>query len=138
MLRRLGERTTLASCGLGSAFGMDCVALARGPEIAAAALLLVGVAASPIAPVVFSLAARAVPAASGRAISLVTVSGYAAFTFGPPLVGFVADLSSLRASLLLPVAFGLGVAAVAGLLLPPPKHGAEGEGYDPRSGWGNG
>lgn len=39
-----------------------------------------------------------------------------AFTFGPPLVGFVADLSSLRASLLLPVAFGAAVAGLAAVV----------------------
>ena len=51
-----------------------------------------------------------------------TVSGYAAFTTrGPLVVGAVADLSSLRASLPLPPpTFGLGAAAGARVLLPSP------------------
>jgi len=69
---------------------------------------LVGIAAAPVAPVVFSPTARAVPGAGGRAISLVTVSGYMAFTVGPLLFGAVADVSYLRTSLLLSVTFGLG------------------------------
>lgn len=124
VLHRLGERATLTACGLVSALGMACVVLAGSPALAAAALLVVGVAAAPIAPVVFSLTARAVPEASGRAISLVTISGYGAFTAGPLLVGTIADISSLRASLLLPVAFGVGIAAATRLLPPPAEHKA--------------
>lgn len=116
VLGKLGERITLAICGLASAFGMTCVALAGSVGLAIAALLLVGVAASPVAPVIFSLTARAIPEASGRAISLVTISGYVAFSASPLLVGTIADLSSLRSSLLLLAAFGIGVAVVARLL----------------------
>lgn len=116
ILRRVGDRSVLTLCGLASASGMTCVVLAGRPQLAAAALLLVGLAAAPIAPVIFSLTARAAPEASGRAISLVTISGYVAFTAGPLLIGTVADLTSLRVSLLLPVTFGLGVAAAARFL----------------------
>lgn len=126
VLGRLGERATLTACGLASALGMACVALASSPGLAAAALLLVGVAAALVAPVVFSLTARAAPGQSGRAISLVTVSGYVAFTVGPLLVGTVANLSSLRTSLLLPVAFGVCVAGVARFLPSSAGRGTEG------------
>ena len=61
LLNRVGKRALLMLCGLSSASGMACVVLSGRPELAAAALLLVGVAAAPIAPVVFSLTARAVP-----------------------------------------------------------------------------
>ena len=54
------------------------------------------------------------------------LSGYVAFTVGPLLVGAVADVSSLRASLLLPVTFGVGVAAMAEVLPSPTKEGVEG------------
>lgn len=127
LLNRIGERAVLVLCGLSSASGMACVVLSSRPELAAAALLLVGVATAPIAPIVFSLTARAVPKESGRAISLVTVSGYVAFTVGPLLIGAVADLTSLRISLLLPVAFGLGVAAAAKILPPPVEPASERE-----------
>lgn len=127
LLNRIGERAVLVLCGLSSASGMACVVLSGRPELTAATLLLVGVAAAPIAPIVFSLTARAVPKESGRAISLVTVSGYVAFTVGPLLIGAVADLTSLRISLLLPVAFGLGVAAAAKILPPPVEPESERE-----------
>jgi hypothetical protein len=60
------------------------------------------------------------------AISLMTVSSYVAFTIGPLLVGGVADLSPLHASLLLPATFGVGVAAGARALPSPAKERAEG------------
>lgn len=135
VLSRVGERTVLTLSGLAAASGLAAVVLAESPAVAAASLLVVGVAAAPIAPVVFSLTARAVPSASGRAISLVTISGYVAFTVSPLLVGVLADLFSLRTSLLLPVAFCLGVAAIARVVRPPtvpgsPGSRADAEGYE--------
>lgn len=130
VLRRISERATLTACGLALAFGMACVVLVGSPALAAVALLVVGVAAAPIAPVVFSRTARAVPAASARALSMVTICGSVAFLVGPPILGAIADISSLRVSLLLPVAFGVGVAVVAGLLPPLAKRKANGKSPD--------
>lgn len=136
VLGRVGERRVLALCGLAGAAGMAAVLSAGRPALAAAALLVVGAATAPVAPVVFSLVARAVPGASGQAISLVTVSGYAAFTVSPPLVGSLADLTSLRVSLLLLVASCLGVAAVARAMPPVARLNPPGgpDGRDPEEG----
>ncbi|WP_162924789.1 MFS transporter [Rubrobacter indicoceani] len=118
LLGIFGEKRTLATCGAGSAVGMLCVVATTSGTFSAAALLLVGFATAPVAPVVFSLAARAVPGASGRIISLVTIFGYAAFTLGPLVVGFVSDLTSVRTALLFPVAMSLGLMFVALFFLP--------------------
>ncbi|WP_219973582.1 MFS transporter [Rubrobacter xylanophilus] len=97
---RLGERWVLSGAGLLAAAGLAAAALAGSASRAAAGLLLVGVALSPVAPLAFSLTARAAPG-SGRAVSVVTAAGYLAFTAGPALFGAVADALSLGAAFLL-------------------------------------
>jgi MFS family permease len=45
---------------------------------------------------------------------MVSGSGYIGFLFGPPLIGFLAQLTSLRAALFLVVALSVLAAALAG------------------------
>lgn len=52
---------------------------------------LVGLGLSNIIPVVFSAASRVPGLSPGVGISSVSTIGYAAFLFGPPLIGFVSD-----------------------------------------------
>lgn len=110
---RFGERKVLVSSGLMAAFGLGMVLATGIPSVAAVGLLIVGVSLAPIAPIVFSITARAVPAKSGQAISLVTASGYFAFTLSPVLVGGLADLSSLRLAFLLLLALCLGISILS-------------------------
>ena len=97
---RLGERRVLAGAGLLAAAGLAAAALAGSPARAALGLVLVGVALSPVAPLAFSLTARA-SSGSGRAVAAVTAAGYVAFTASPPLFGAAAGAFSLRAAFLL-------------------------------------
>lgn len=122
-LRRLGERRVLVLAGVSAAVGMALVLATGSALVAAGGLLLVGAALSPVAPIAFSLAARANPARSGRDISVVTAFGYLAFLVSPLLVGGLADLYSLRASLLLLVVFCSGIALAAWLMPEPDKPG---------------
>jgi MFS family permease len=113
LLGRLGERRVLVLSGVLAALGMAVVSAAGRPSVAAAGLLAVGAAMSPVAPIAFSLTARADPGRSGQAISLVTVSGYGAFTASPLLVGVLAGSISLRFAFLALAAFCLGIALVS-------------------------
>ncbi len=110
---RFGERRVLFSSGLVAALGLGTVVATGIPSIAAVGLLLVGAALAPVAPIVFSATARATPGRSGRAISLVTASGYIAFTTSPALVGGLADLSSLRLSFAFLLALCAGISVLA-------------------------
>ncbi len=108
---RFGERKVLFSSGLIAALGLGVVVATDAPTVAAVGLLLVGVALAPVAPIVFSVTAQAAPGQSGRAISLVTASGYFAFTLSPIVVGGIADVSSLRVSFALLLALCVGISA---------------------------
>jgi MFS family permease len=112
-LHRLGERDLITGAGAGAAAGMLLVVLARSPALAAVGLLLVGASLAPVVPTALSVAGRADPRRAGAAVSLVTTVGYGAFVVGPPLVGALADATSLRTALVPVVATTALLAVVA-------------------------
>lgn len=112
-LRLVGERRLLIYAGAVATGGIALVLATDRASVAAAGLLFVGIALSPVAPVAFSLTARATPGRSGQAISVVTVSGYLAFTLSPFVIGGLADLSSLRAAFLLLAVFTATIAVLS-------------------------
>jgi MFS family permease len=113
VLARCGERRVLPACGAIAAGAMSVVALAQAPAVAAVGLVIVGVALAPVVPVALSLAGRSAPRGSGRAVSTATAVGWGAFLGAPPIVGAVADATSLRVGLLLVVGSTTALALVA-------------------------
>jgi len=97
--RPADERVVLTIAGLLASAAMAVVVVARTPAIAAGGLLLVGFALAPIVPTALSIAGRNAPGRSATAVSLVTTVGYSAFVLGPPAVGALAGVTSLRTAL---------------------------------------
>ena len=65
---------------------------------------LIGLGLSVIIPLAFSRAANDKNVSQGAAIASVATLGYGGFLLGPPLIGLIADISSIRTSfLILPV-----------------------------------
>jgi MFS family permease len=110
------ERLVLTVAGLLASAAMAVVVAAGSAVVAAAGLLIVGFALSPIVPTALSLAGRSAPGRSATAVSLVTTIGYGAFVAGPPLVGALAGLTSLRTALAPVVASTAAIALLARLL----------------------
>jgi MFS family permease len=97
--RRIGPATLIRAGSVIAAVGM-AIALAV-PHAAPAILgfLLVGAGCSIVVPIVFAAAGAIGKPAAGAALAFVTMSGYGGLFAGPPLIGFVADWTSLRAAL---------------------------------------
>lgn len=114
---RHGERATLTAAGVMAAGAMAICVVATGAPLAALGLLLVGFALAPVIPTALSLAGRSAPGRSGAAVSLVTTVGYSAFVAGPPLVGALADVTSLRIALA-PLVATMALIAVLARRLP--------------------
>jgi predicted MFS family arabinose efflux permease len=115
MLAGVAPRAALVLGGVGAACGTSLVIWAPSPAVGALGLLVVGFALAPVVPTAISLAARSAPAgSSGAAVSLVTSVGYSAFVAGPPLVGALADATTLRAALAPVIASTLAFAAIGG------------------------
>ena len=60
--------------------------------------LIVGFGTSSIIPTVYSTAGKAAKVAPGMALAAVSSIGFLGFLFGPPLIGYIAQLASLRYS----------------------------------------
>ena len=92
-----------------AAGGSVLVAASHSPAVALAGFVLAGIGVSATAPVVFGWAGRGRHDAAS-AVATVTTLGYLGLLTGPPLVGGVAQASSLRVSF---VVLGCVAAAVA-------------------------
>ncbi|MBC6458754.1 MFS transporter [Actinomadura sp. HBU206391] len=103
---RLGAARTIRLSGLVSAAGYVLVLLApavggAGLGVAWAGWALAGVGLATIVPVVFSAVGTA-GGSAGRALSTVTMFGYAGLLGGPPVIGHLADATSLSLALVIP------------------------------------
>jgi MFS family permease len=107
LIQRFGVLRMLRGSGLLSAAGL---ALAVGLEHPAATIVgfaMVGAGLSTVVPMVYSAAGRSKVLHAGVAIAAVSTVSYAGFLIGPPIIGWGANLASLRLSLLLVMALGL-------------------------------
>jgi MFS family permease len=129
---RLGATRIIRLSGTVAAAGYGLVLLAPATgdariACAWAGWALAGVGLATIVPVVFSAVGSAGNAA-GRALSTVTMFGYAGLLGGPPVIGHLADATSLRLALAVPAVLCVYVAAAgpAGVRALVPAHREEG------------
>lgn len=121
-MRLIGDRvveafgpvpTARVSCAVAAAG----VALAVGGAsvgLSLAGFLLMGIGYAVVMPLAFSRAARDMEVPAGVAIASVATLGYGGMLIGPPLIGFIADATSLR------IAFGLlALLALTAAVLAP-------------------
>lgn len=78
--------------------------------VAIIGFLLVGSGVSSVIPLVYSLAGKTTSMSSSAAVTAVASTGYLGFLLGPPLIGWIAGVSSLRVSFLVIAILGLGIA----------------------------
>ena len=111
VVRRFGPVWVLRAGGLGAAAGF-LLAMAV-PAAGPVGFGLVGLAVANMAPILFSAAGSAGPAAS-TGVAAVATLGYAGMLLGPPVIGVLADYLGLRLALGVLVAAVLGIALGAG------------------------
>ncbi len=112
----LGPRRTILVSGVGSLIAGIAATVAGTPVVAAVAFLVLGFFIASAAPAAFGLVERSEehPAV---AIAAITTAGYSGFVVGPPIMGWLAQTSGLRATIGLIVVATVGV-VVAGLFTP--------------------
>jgi MFS family permease len=109
--RLLGDRATVAlgatrlarRAAVVAAAGFALALAATVPLLAGLGLLATGLGIAVLFPLTLRAAAME-PGGSGPAIAAVSSLGYIGFVVGPPLIGGLAELASLRAALLIVVA----------------------------------
>lgn len=110
---RVTPAVLLRASALLAAAAMTLVLLADSPWLALLGFAGVGAGFANVVPLLFSAAARVPGVAPARGIAAVSGVAYLGFMAGPPVIGFLAQLSSLTTALYVVVAFALALAASA-------------------------
>jgi MFS family permease len=106
---RFGLKRTLQISGVLTAIGLLIAVIFPYLFTALAGFLLVGFGVSSVVPLVYSAAGRSKTMSPGVALAAVSTIGFMGFLIGPPVIGFIAGLASLRASFTLIAAMGICV-----------------------------
>lgn len=98
---RLGSVRLLYLSGILAAAGILISVIFPDIWVVIAGFALVGAGFSTVVPLAYSSAGRSVTMPPSMALAAVTTVGFLGFLAGPPLIGFTAQLISLRAALLI-------------------------------------
>jgi MFS family permease len=111
---KFGVKKMLQWSGTLIAAGLLLAVLFPNIISATAGFLFVGFGVSSVVPIAYGLAGRSGTMSPGMALSAVSTIGFLGFLVGPPIIGFIAEASSLRISFALIALLGLGTTILAG------------------------
>ena len=110
---RMGTVATVRRGALLAAGALSVALMVRSAHWALPCFALVGAGFAAIVPIVFGAGGRVRSVPSGAGIAAVSGSGYIGFLFGPPIIGIVAQQTSLRLALFIVVGLSLVAASLA-------------------------
>jgi MFS family permease len=110
---RFGVKRTFQLSGMLTASGLMVAVIFPHLITAMIGFFLVGFGVSSIVPLVYSAAGKSKVMSAGVAIAAVSTIGFFGFLIGPPLIGMIAGVSSLRVSFVVIAAMGLSVSVIA-------------------------
>ncbi|MDN3580967.1 MFS transporter [Mucilaginibacter flavus] len=110
---RFGLKRTLQVSGSLTATGLAIAVAFPYIYTAIAGFLLVGAGVSSVVPMVYSAAGKSKTMQPGVALAAVSTIGFLGFLVGPPVIGFIAGIATLRASFVLIAMMGLSVVIVS-------------------------
>lgn len=110
---RFGFRRIVQASGLIIMTGLLLAVLLPYLYPAIAGFLLVGIGVSSIVPLVYSAAGKSKILSPGIALASVSAISFFGFLIGPPLIGLLAGISSLRLSFAVIALMGLSVSILA-------------------------
>lgn len=113
LIQRFGRQRVMQVCGLFISAGLGLSVLLPTIYTCIPGFMMVGIGVSVMVPSVYSLAGRLSRLPAGRALAFTSGISYFGFLMGPPLIGYIAELSSLRYSYAVIGVFGLVIAALA-------------------------
>jgi MFS family permease len=122
LVAALGSVRLLRRSGLVAGLGLGAALILAMPGAAIVGFGLLGAGLSVVIPAVFRSAAATPGAAPGPSLAAVSTLGYLGFLAGPPLVGALAELTSLPVALSAVVACAASTAALAGATGRTPAH----------------
>jgi MFS family permease len=114
---RIGRAATIRWGGAVAAAGLSFALLVHSPYWALAGFAAAGAGFSCIVPLVFAAGGRIPGVSEGAGVATVSGFGYLGFLVGPPAIGFLSELTSLRVGLFLLVLLSAAAAAMVGLVV---------------------
>jgi fucose permease len=115
-----GARSSLQLSGVILVLGALLLMATEAISIAMAALALLGLGVAGVFPTVVSATGDVLPGQSGILTGVIMTSAYLAFLLTPPVVGWVAELASLRAAMAIVLVCGAGIVLLASRLARAP------------------
>lgn len=113
MVTRFGIKRILQFGGITSTTGLLLAIVFPDIYVATLGFLLVGIGVSSIVPLVLALAGKSKTLPPGVAIAAVSTVGFLGFLIGPPMIGFIAEATSLRWSFAVIAVLGFGTTLLA-------------------------
>jgi len=110
---RFGLKRTLQVSGSLTVTGLLIAVIFPYFYTAIAGFLLVGVGVSSVVPMVYSAAGKSKTMSAGVALAAVSTIGFVGFLVGPPVIGFIAGLATLRASFIFIAVMGTSVVVLS-------------------------
>jgi MFS family permease len=110
---RLGMKKMLQLSGVLTASGLLVAVFFPRLIPATIGFLMVGAGVSSVIPMIYSAVGKSRVMSPGVAIAAVSTIGYLGFLFGPPFIGFIAQITSLRISFGLIAVMGTMIAVIA-------------------------
>ncbi len=112
IIARYGRKRSLQVSGVVISSGMFLSVIFPFLIPSVIGFMLVGIGVSGIVPMVYSIAGNNTKVSPGIALAMVSGVSYFGFLMGPPLIGYISALSSLRYSYAVIGCFGLLITAV--------------------------
>ena len=109
LAQRFGRKLMVQLSGILIFIGMMIAVLFPSLITATIGFLIVGFGVSSIIPLMISTAGKIKEVPSGIAIATVAGVGFFGFLMGPPLIGYIAQLSGLQYSFAVIALMGLGI-----------------------------
>ncbi|MBD1366237.1 MFS transporter [Mucilaginibacter sp. ZT4R22] len=110
---RFGLKRTMQISGMLTATGLLIAVIFPHFYTALIGFLFVGAGVSSVVPMVYSAAGKSKTMKPGVALAAVSTLGFMGFLIGPPIIGFIAGLATLRASFTLIAMMGICVTIVS-------------------------
>ena len=110
---RFGLKRTLQVSGSLTATGLLIAVIFPYLYTAMVGFLLVGFGVSSVVPMVYSAAGKSKTMSAGVALAAVSTIGFVGFLVGPPVIGFIAGLATLRASFVFIAVMGISVVVLS-------------------------
>lgn len=113
LITRFGVTRILQTSGIVIAVGLLLAVIFPTLSSATLGFLLVGIGTSSVVPMCYSMAGKSKVVHPGIAVTTVSSIGFLGFLIGPPIIGFIAQASSLRWSFALIAILGLTTTILA-------------------------